>query len=142
MEASDQTHNEQAPVAEQPQTSEQLLTQLLEAQQQHRDELAAMRRELDAERSRRPAPGPSATPVDPATLQRERLEQVAEHSHYCPGCGRLYDYPQRCQGGREAPHPPIEVVSTDELKNPPNPDDRDAYAEWQAGHTAPEYVTV
>lgn len=34
---------------------------------------------------------------------------------YCPGCGLRYQYQQKCTGKPEAPHPPIEVVSTDEL---------------------------
>lgn len=34
---------------------------------------------------------------------------------YCPGCGRRYGYQRECTGRGEAPHPAIEVVSTDEL---------------------------
>ena len=39
---------------------------------------------------------------------------------YCPGCGRTYDYRQQCTGSPEAPHPPIEVVSTAELDGDPS----------------------
>lgn len=52
-----------------------------------------------------------------------------EHPWYCPGCGRKYDYRRECVGKAEAPHPPIEVVSTDELNGPPE------------GHTAAPATT-
>lgn len=40
--------------------------------------------------------------------------------YYCPGCGRRYKYMTECVGmTREAPHQPIEVVSTDELNGDP-----------------------
>jgi hypothetical protein len=45
-----------------------------------------------------------------------RLEEISKHDFYCPGCGKLVDYLQACIGSPTAPHPPIEVVSTDELK--------------------------
>ena len=38
---------------------------------------------------------------------------------YCPGCGRQYTYQRECTGRPEAPHQPIEVVSTDELSGDP-----------------------
>lgn len=41
----------------------------------------------------------------------------ATDPYYCPGCGRRYGYQTECRGMSAAtPHPPIEVVSTDELK--------------------------
>ena len=51
-------------------------------------------------------------------------EQVSRQSHpyYCPGCGARYNYQRECTGRAEAPHSPIEVVSTDEL-NSDSPDD-------------------
>lgn len=56
------------------------------------------------------------------TSQQSAQPEKEYKDYYCPGCGRQYDYPQRCIGTGEAPHPPIEVVSTDELKgdNPEN----------------------
>lgn len=39
---------------------------------------------------------------------------------YCPGCGLRYEYRQKCTGRPDAPHPPIEVVSTDELSGDPS----------------------
>lgn len=39
---------------------------------------------------------------------------------YCPGCGRRFNYPTACVGqSLAAPHPEIEVVSTDELSGDP-----------------------
>lgn len=38
---------------------------------------------------------------------------------YCPGCGMRANYQKQCVGKPEAPHPPIEVVSTDELQGDP-----------------------
>jgi hypothetical protein len=57
------------------------------------------------------------------------MEHINQHDFYCPGCGLTYDYQQRCTGKLESPHPPIEVVSTDELKEGDT-----------SKHTAPEYV--
>jgi hypothetical protein len=48
-----------------------------------------------------------------------RLEEIAKHDFYCPGCGALKKWIQECTGTGAAPHPPIEVVSTDELKGFP-----------------------
>jgi hypothetical protein len=42
-------------------------------------------------------------------------ESRKDAAYYCPGCGLRYEYPQKCTGKPESPHPPIEVVSTDEL---------------------------
>jgi hypothetical protein len=38
---------------------------------------------------------------------------------YCPGCGKRAQYQQQCTGKPESPHPPIEVVPTDELAGDP-----------------------
>jgi hypothetical protein len=38
-----------------------------------------------------------------------------EAPFYCPGCGKRFQREGECTGTGEAPHPPIEVVSTDEL---------------------------
>lgn len=61
--------------------------------------------------------GPTETVED---RTNKRLELIAQHSHYCPGCGQLYSYPQTCKGPKGGhPHPPIEVVSTEELGGDP-----------------------
>lgn len=40
------------------------------------------------------------------------------HPFYCPGCGRRWNFQTECVGLTAAtPHPPIEVVSTDELND-------------------------
>lgn len=44
-------------------------------------------------------------------------DETQEAPFYCPGCGRRWNYPTACQGTGTAPHPAIEVVSTDELKS-------------------------
>lgn len=46
-------------------------------------------------------------------------EPLEEAAFYCPGCGRRSDYQKECRGSDVAPHPPIEVVSTDELSGDP-----------------------
>jgi len=43
-----------------------------------------------------------------------------EAPFYCPGCGKRGNYPQQCTGpSAAAPHPSIEMVSTDELSGDP-----------------------
>lgn len=83
-----------------------------------RKEIAGLRQEL-RQRSGHNAvfAGPTET-VEERT--NRRLEQIAQHSHYCPGCGELYNYAQQCSGpagGQQ--HPPLEVVSTEELGGDP-----------------------
>lgn len=96
-------------------TTEDLLKQILAEQQQHRAEVAKLKEQIDSQRA--PAPrGLSAVVKSAEELLRERMEEIEQHSHYCPGCGKLADYPQQCHGTATAPHPPIEVVSVDELK--------------------------
>lgn len=47
----------------------------------------------------------------------DRKAHLLAHSFYCPGCGKVSTYPRECKGAsKEAPHPPIEMVPTDELK--------------------------
>jgi len=62
-----------------------------------------------------------------ATAEAEETEvtseaeaQLDDAPYYCPGCGLKYDYPRQCTGRPESPHPPIEVVSTDELSGDPS----------------------
>lgn len=119
----------EAPAA--PQTTDDLLRAVLAEQQQHRAEVAHLREELAASKQ-----SPQVYQAPSVALSAEdalaaRMEEVGKHDFYCPGCGLLYDYQQRCTGKSESPHPPIEVVSTDELK-----------AGDTSKHTAPEYVTA
>jgi hypothetical protein len=61
---------------------------------------------------------PNATGYDPTT-GAANPPAPADSEFYCPGCGSRYEYRQRCVGmSPEAPHPPIEVVSTAELEGP------------------------
>lgn len=84
-------------------------------------EFAKMRAEVAAFRAEMAKAQPRTVQIAAVAENEEqrlaaRLAEVAEHPFYCHGCGRLYDYPQKCLGSRAAPHPAIEVVSTDELK--------------------------
>lgn len=60
---------------------------------------------------------PSQAPQAPqAPEQAPQPEKVAEEPYYCPACGQRVEYRQQCTGQDAAsPHPPTEVVSTDEL---------------------------
>ena len=113
------------PLTVQP-TTDDLLRAVLAEQQQHRAEVAALRDEINSQKP--PAP-PSQTPLTPEEAFAARMREISDHDYYCPGCGLVYDYRQRCSGSPERPHPPIEVVSTDELK-----------AGDPSKHTAPVYV--
>jgi hypothetical protein len=111
MEASDQIT--EAPA----QTTEDLLRAVLAEQQQHRQEVASLREELAAAATKSTVVAvPATLPLSPEDALLARMNEVSKHDYYCPGCGRLVDYQQQCQGKAESPHPPIEVVSTDELK--------------------------
>lgn len=113
--------SEEAP----PQTTDDLLRAVLAEQQAHRAEVAELREQMAASR---PAPPPVAVAnLSPEDALAARMAEIGKHDYYCPGCGLLYDYQQRCTGKSESGHPPIEVVSTDELKSGDT-------------HTAPEYV--
>ena len=71
------------------------------------------------------------TPVSTAEGDTEVTpeDRPKDAPFYCPGCGRRYEYRQQCTGKPESPHPPIEVVSTDELKSGD-----------PSQHSTPEYV--
>lgn len=99
----------------QPQTTDDLLRAILSEQEAHRKEVADLREQMAASK---PAPAPVAVAnLSPEDALAARMTEIGDHSHYCPGCGLLYDYPQRCTGKAESGHPPIEVLSTDELKS-------------------------
>jgi hypothetical protein len=51
-----------------------------------------------------------------STTSASTQEKKDDAPFYCPGCGKRVQYQQQCTGKPESPHPPIEVVSTDELK--------------------------
>lgn len=53
-----------------------------------------------------------------ATEDTEATEKSDDSPFYCPGCGRRFEYRRPCTGTATAPHPEIEVVSTDELSGP------------------------
>lgn len=104
-----------ATETEEPMTTEQLLTAIREEQAAHRAEVQALREQIDAQKPSAPT-GVIGTLQSAEDRLHERLAEIANHSHYCPGCGNLGDYPQKCQGSPTAPHQPIEMVSTDELQ--------------------------
>lgn len=114
MEASDLT-TESTDEQQQP-TTDELLHQLLEQQQQQRDEVAALRTELAQAKSSTSASVSSVAPLSAEELLAARQEEVGEHSHYCPACGRLSHYIRECVGlSADKPHPPVDMVPTDEL---------------------------
>ena len=92
-------------------TTEELLQQILNEQRAHRQEIATLKANQST-----PAPPAAAAAYSAEELAQQRAEQIANHDFYCPGCGKLVNYQQQCHGTAEQPHPPIEVVSTDELR--------------------------
>jgi len=56
-----------------------------------------------------------ATEAAPEVTAEASTESPKDAPYYCPGCGLRYQYQQKCTGKPESPHPPIEVVSTDEI---------------------------
>lgn len=84
---------------------------------EYRAEVAALRRELQAHRPGRvTVQEPTETPEQ---RRDQRLAAIADASHYCPACGTLGKYPQKCSGDPAAGHAPIEMVSTEELGGDP-----------------------
>lgn len=75
-------------------------------------------------------------PTQPQPTEPDTESGTQEPGFYCPGCGERYEYRQRCTGKAESPHPPIEVVSTDELANEPDPIDKEAHQKWAESLTA------
>ena len=98
-----------------PQTPDEILA-LAKEFAEYRKEVAALREELAASRKPRPQLAVKETENDRLTA---RLEAIAQHEFYCPGCGKLVHYQQQCIGTATAPHPAIEVVSTSELSGDP-----------------------
>lgn len=96
-------------------TTDDMLRELLANQQAQRAEVAELRAELDKARTA-PAVAPTSTVQSPEVLAAQRQQELDAFEFYCPGCGALSHYQRACTGRGEAPHPPIEVVSTDEIK--------------------------
>lgn len=116
-----------------------LLHQLVTAQQEYRAEISQLRGELSKVR-RQPIATSTVRALSAEELQALRMHDIENASHYCPGCGALYQRPRECTGDPASPHPAIEVVPTDELKNPPDSSDKEAVEAYQDGHTAMQYV--
>lgn len=119
-----QTQQQEQPEQQppQPQPSEQsagddtntLLRQVLAQQQEHRAEVAELRAEINQRKQAPPAP--SSQVRTPEELADARREEISQHQFYCPACGALYDRERECTGRGEAPHPPLDVISTKELE--------------------------
>ncbi len=91
------------------------LQDLHDMQAEHRAEVAALRDEIAKQRTTPAAVSQNAPSAEEALAAR--MAEIENHPFYCPGCGRLYNYQRECVGTGTAPHPPIDVVSTDELKS-------------------------
>ena len=116
-----------------------LLNQLVQAQQEYRSEITQLRTEL-AKVRRQPIPTSTVRALSAEELQALRMADIENASHYCPGCGALYQRPRECTGDPASPHPAIEVVETKELLNPPDPSNKAKVEEYQQGHTEMQYV--
>lgn len=114
----DETHNGDTPDTPPEPTTNELLQQLIADRAQDRASLAEMRAELNAanDRATKARLPVSSVRHTAEELEEMRAEEIAQHAFYCPGCGALYDRERECRGRGEAPHPAIDVVSTDELK--------------------------
>lgn len=98
--------------------AEVTLADLLAEQQAYRADIAALRAEIAASRKAQPVAGPSQQPLSAEDALAARMAEIEGFPFYCPGCGALYKYQRECIGlDGSRPHPPIEVVSTDELKS-------------------------
>lgn len=116
MEASQAPVTPTEPVAtEAPATTDDILRAILAEQQQYRQQISDLQVQMNA--TKLPAPVALANAPSPEEAFKTRMLEVAQHDYYCPGCGRLYDYRQKCVGTGDQPHQPTEVVSTDELKS-------------------------
>lgn len=116
-----------------------LLNQLVAAQTEYRNEISALRTEV-AKARRQPIPTSTVQALSAEQLLANRMTEIEKYPYYCPACGKLHKYPGMCTGSAAAPHPPVEVVSTDELKDPPDPADKAAFQEYQSKHTVMEYA--
>lgn len=99
-----------------PETPEEV-KELAAAFAEYRKEVEALRRDL-AKFNKAPTQV-TATVETVEDRTNARLAAIAEHSHYCPGCGKLGKYPQKCDGTAEGPHKSLEMVPTEELGGDP-----------------------
>jgi hypothetical protein len=113
----DPTQGAAPDAAAEPEVSPGITLADLQAMQQaYRDDIKALRDELAATRKNQPRPE-LANAISAEDALANRLAEIDGFEYYCPGCGALYHYQRACVGLNGAsPHPPIEVVSTDELK--------------------------
>ncbi|MDE2101932.1 MAG: hypothetical protein KGL39_32095 [Patescibacteria group bacterium] len=98
---------------ENKQSVEEMLAELIAAQREHRKEVSELRDELA--KSKAPVQQVLGIVKTADQLREERFADIREHSHYCPGCGKLSHYPKECFGTATSPHPGIEMVSVEEL---------------------------
>jgi hypothetical protein len=61
----------------------------------------------------------STSDTEEAKGESSAQSESKDAPYYCPGCGKRGNYPQKCTGRPDAPHPEIEMVSTDELSGDP-----------------------
>ncbi len=94
-------------------TVQELLQKMLTAQAEHRAEVQALRTEIA--KNRAPVQFMPQIQKSPEQLYEERVADIRDHSYYCYGCGKLSKYPKECSGKKEAPHPPMEMISVEEL---------------------------
>lgn len=95
-------------------TQEDLLAQILEQQKAQRDEVAQLRAQIDKQKT--PVPVVTQNAPSPEEALAVRLEEVRQHDFYCPACGNLVDYQQKCTGKYGTyGHAPTEVAPTTEL---------------------------
>lgn len=104
----------QEAAPEQELSTDDMLRQLLKNQAEDRKRIADLHEKVNAQKA--PAPQQSSTVLSDEELQAQRAEEIGQHDFYCPACGLLYDYQRECTGRPEAPHTPLDVISTDELK--------------------------
>lgn len=118
-------------------TTDQLLAELLASQAEMRAELASQRQANEELKQQLSSPRAAPADLNPQQALEARLKELADNPYYCPACGKVYKYLTECRGKGEAPHPPVLVVSTEEVQNRPDPvNDPVGYAEWEKGHTA------
>lgn len=103
---------EELAASSDPAATNQLLGKLVAQQEAQRAEIAQLRTEAA---QREPTPVRTVDIPSEADRLAARMADLAKHSHYCPGCGKLYDFPTECTGPIAAGHPPILVVATTEV---------------------------
>lgn len=85
---------------------------------------AAIAKAVNEERARAASVPAGDANLLAAAARREDDRLIAERRaapFYCPGCGKPSKVEVPCVGTRAAPHPSIEVVSTDELAEDNDP---------------------